>query len=119
VNIVHEFEIPLTEEEAEKLRELMDSGDVEAIEKEVVRLKQLATQRDVIQALRVQLMRDVILNVHHWMHEGQIDKALKVLCTAASAISNETVSSADFGALFTALNEGNLERAKHGCEGSA
>jgi hypothetical protein len=118
---MHKIEVELTEEEAAKLRTLMESGDTAAIEKEVERIEQLVAVRDIAKELRMKLMRDVILNAHHYLHEGDEgrDRAMMLLCPTAALLEGETPPLDVLTALFDALNKGNAEREKASCGGTA
>lgn len=116
---MHKVEVELTEEEAKDIRALLESGNEDEIAKMVERVEQLASLRQIARDLREKLLRDVVLNAHHWLHEGDSEKALMLLCPMVTILEGEMPPGEVVRALVDALNFGNMERAKHDCAGSA
>ena len=116
---MQKVEIELTEEEAKSIRAVLESGNEDEIAKMVERVEQLASLRQIARDLREKLLRDVVLNAHHWLHEGEEDKALMLLCPMAAILEGEMPPADVIKALTEALNLGNVARAKRDCAGDA
>jgi hypothetical protein len=113
------LEAVLSDEEFNKLESLLESGDEAALDAHLSKLMKLSDLRRAAARMREQLWCDVILNVHHYMHRKDPDKAMGILCVAATLAGGEELPPPDVMAAFTnVLNVANLEREKFSCEGS-
>lgn len=119
MNKLNQLEVELSQEEADEVRQLLESGDEAAVKALVDKLAADAALKAKAQELRLRMLRDVVLCVHHWMHEDEHDKVQAVLCIAVALIENQPVSLSQINDLFLALNEGNARRARESCEGNA
>lgn len=116
---ISQIEVELTEEEATRLRAVMESGDEAAMLAEIKKLDKAANLRQHAQDLRLRLLTDVVRCAHHFMHAEDNEKACALLCATVALIDGESVPLEVLESLFTMLNENRIERAKADCGGSA
>lgn len=112
----------LSEEEFAKLEKMLDEGNEAELQAHLERLVHLDALRDTAREMRERLYRDVILNVHHYLHRKDVGRAMNLLCVAAVLCDDdvEALPPPEVMLAFTkALNAANLERVKFDCEGSA
>jgi hypothetical protein len=67
------------------------------------------------------LLRDVILGAHYYLHEGDKESALEILCPAAALLSKDAdrPSVEAMRLLFESLKRANTLREKDSCAGQA
>jgi len=112
-------EAALTDADLATLDALLEAGDDDAISAHLAKVMQRSDLRREASQMRERLYRDVILNVHHYLHLRDQESAMQLLCVAATLAEGELPPPEVLVAFTNVLNVANLERVKFDCEGSA
>jgi hypothetical protein len=112
MSVLEQIEIELTEEQANEVRALMDSGDEKALGEFIDKLQKLQDTKNEARALRDRMIRDTVLGAYYWLKQGNSDNAYALLAPLAAMFSGQDVPAEIVKAFTECLNHTNGLRAE-------